>query len=177
MRDKLNCDISPAEYEMIFERLLERGEIPVSENPSYENELIINKKVYAEYNRLKMIDIETMSKYRIGDRIRDIDTGRAGTIVGIWMDRFVIHYYDDDDNRSIEYAGDIEFLDKKQTFLERLQGLLRDFDASIESGAEGSEISWIDLYFDKDHAACFDYDENSLCAKITADNILKNSKK
>lgn len=113
-------------------------------------------------------------KYRIGDRVRDIDTGRAGTIVGIWMDRFVIHYYDDDDNRSIEYAGDIEFLDKKQTFLERLQGLLRDFDASIYDyeqyklcidlgGGEQLEWSWSGKTYAESQLTAenvFDYDKD-----------------
>lgn len=139
MRDKLNCDISPAEYEMIFERLLERGEIPVSENLSYKNELIIKKKVYAEYNRLKMIDLETMSKYRIGDRVRDIDTGWIGTVIGDkyggeW--NYLVAYDENEetkgDNECYAREEDIEFVDKKQAFIERLRELMGMFDAQIE---------------------------------------------
>lgn len=66
----------------------------------------------------------------------------------------------------------IEPLDRKTAFLTELQALLRKYDAKIESCAEGTEDSWIDIYFGDECVICFDRNPQTCCATITADNIM-----
>lgn len=78
-------------------------------------------------------------KYRIGDRIRDIDTGWIGTVIGDkyggeW--NYLVAYDENEetkgDNECYAREEDIEFVDKKQAFIERLRELMGMFDAQIE---------------------------------------------
>lgn len=112
-------------------------------------------------------------KYRIGDRIRDIDTGWLGTVIGDnyggkW--KLLVAYDDNEeikgDNEYYVREEDIEFVDKRQAFLDRLQELLRDFDARIEVRIDcfAKEIAVVTL---GDDVAVAGY-------TINADNIIGN---
>lgn len=112
------------------------------------------------------------NKYRVGDRIRDIDTGWIGTVIG---DKYggkwnYLVAYDENgeikgDNEYYVREEDVEFVDKKQAFLERLQELLRDFDAEINIHGYGY------LYAKSGNECIFFGHE-----RLTSDNIINDDK-
>ena len=113
-------------------------------------------------------------KFEIGDRVRYNEL--EGVIVGIDAEskRYSIQY-DDDDKYCVKEDW-IEFANPRTAFLTRLQELLTTFDASIESGASGTEPSWIDIYFGKEHAMCFDPEDYCCGVTITAENVFDYDK-
>lgn len=111
-------------------------------------------------------------KFEIGDRIIYKPANYVGTISGInrEKDGYIILYDDEEEYYYVHY-DDLEFENPKQTFLTRLQELLAAFDAKIESVAQGSEESWIDIYFSKEHIISFISGEGCYGVAITAENV------
>lgn len=77
-------------------------------------------------------------KFKQGDRVRHIDTGWVGSVIGVdsYGSCNILVLYDENeeikgDDEYYVRAEDIEFVDKRRAFLERLQALLQDFDAEI----------------------------------------------
>lgn len=115
-----------------------------------------------------------MSKYRIGDRIRNIDTGWEGAVIGTSYGKpwsTLVAYDENDeikgDNEYYVREEDIEFVDKKQVFLERLRELMGMFDAQIEIR--------IDCFAREIAVVTVDDDVVVAGQTITADSLLKKS--
>jgi len=72
-----------------------------------------------------------MSEFKVGDRVRHKASGYVGTIVsGNDADGYSVHYPCDDEEYFV-HKNEIDFVDSKGAFLQRLQELLREFDAEI----------------------------------------------
>lgn len=129
-----------------------------------------------------------MSKFKIGDRIRNIDTGWVGTVIGVSYGKpwsTLVAYDENDeikgDNEYYVREEDIEFVDKKQAFLERLQKLLATFDAVVAVSwndgwqEEDAEYPLIDLDVLFKDGTSITYD-NILGGGITSENVFDHDK-
>jgi len=73
-----------------------------------------------------------MSKFQVGDKVRYKASGYVGTILsGNDADGYSVHYPCDDEEYFVR-KDEIDFVDAKGVFLQRLQALLREFDAEID---------------------------------------------
>lgn len=72
-----------------------------------------------------------MSKFQVGDTIRHKASGYVGTILsGNDAEGYSVRYPCDDEEYFVR-KNEIDFVDSKGAFLQRLQALLREFDADI----------------------------------------------
>lgn len=117
-------------------------------------------------------------KFEIGDRVIYKPCKLCGSVINSFRTTGICAVTFDEDGSSHHIHGnDLEFENPKTAFLTRLQELLATFDATIESGASGSEPSWIDIYFGKEHAMVFDSDNSNYgSASITAENVFDYDK-
>lgn len=121
------------------------------------------------------------AKFRIDDRIRHKNSGRAGRIIiSIFNDSKIGYYvlYDDDSECYIVDESEIDFECPEKAFLANLRDLLKKFNAKIIAAGEGTDSASIDIYFDRNrHIYSQDWVHEECCAEITAQNIIIDGEK
>ena len=117
--------------------------------------------------------------FKVGDKVRIKDlplvnpdyVGRICEIASVSAGAYIT-FKDCDSKWHPHVLELVEPYDRKTDFLQRLQLLLREYDATIQAYMSGVDTTGLCIYFADENVAEADYKQNDTICEITADNIM-----